>query len=813
MKHRHCAALIALLMTLSACMTGRIQADDLPPQTMMAQREHAAADLAVFEEVWRTVREHFYDPTFRGLDWAAVGEKYRPLAAAAGSDAERSEVINRMLSGLSASHTGHYTTSEPAYYQLLDIFSRALRQPLKRLFPDGQVTYPGIGIFTKSLDGKTFISGVLDGLPASTAGLVVGDELLAADAAPFHPIKSFASKAGQEVTLTIRRRADGSPQNVVVVPEQIKPNEAFLKAMEESSRIIDADGMKIGYIHVWSYAGAQYQQLLERELSAGKLKDADALVWDLRDGWGGAEAEYLHLFTGRAPITTLINRDGRKSVANVTWRKPVTMLVNGGTRSGKEILAYGFKEYGVGEVIGSRTAGSVLAGRAYLLSDGSLLLLAVADVLVDDRRLEGVGVMPTIPVPFPLAYAQGQDPQLDRAVEVLSRTVGGRIEMTGKLGMMIFAAVLGFMMLVAVLWDAFETIILPRSVTHRFRLTQFFYRSIWRLWSAAAQWIHPDKRRETYLSIFGPLSLLMLLSAWAVGLVAAFAMIHWGLGTQLNAPDGIMTFSTYLYMSGTTFFTLGLWDVTPLAPLGRGLVVVEAGVGFGFLAVVISYLPILYQAFSRREVSISLLDARAGSPPSAGELLRRHGQDMNALSQVLYDWERWSAELLESHLSYPVLGFFRSQHTNQSWLAALTAILDTCAVTIAGISGGPTRQAQLTFAMARHAIVDLAQVFITSPRLVAPDRLPPPSLTGMREVLAEAGVTLQDGIVTDQKLVELRQIYEPYVHALSEYLCMPLPPWFRVTVALDSWQTSAWERITRGVTTSSAMGAHDDGHF
>ena len=100
------------------------------------------------------------------------------------------------------------------------------------------------------------------------------------------------------------------------------------------------------------------------------------------------------------------------------------MLVNGGTRSGKEILAYGFKEYGVGEVIGNHTAGAVLAGRAYLLSDGSLVLVAVADVLVDGRRLEGVGVMPTISVAFQLPYAQGQDPQLDRAVEVLSRAVG-----------------------------------------------------------------------------------------------------------------------------------------------------------------------------------------------------------------------------------------------------------------------------------------------------------------------------------------------------------------------------------------------------
>ena len=180
--------------------------------------------------------------------------------------------------------------------------------------------------------------------------------------------------------------------------------------------------------------------------------------------------------------------------------------------------------------------------------------------------------------------------------------------------------------------------------------------------------------------------------------------------------------------------------------------VVEAGIGFGFLAIVIAYLPVLYQAFSRREVSISLLDARAGSPPSAGELLRRHGQDMKELSQLLYDWERWSAELLESHLSYPVLGFFRSQHTNQSWLAALTAVLDTCAVVIAGVDGGPTRQAQLTFAMARHAVVDLAQIFMTAPRALAPDRLPPSSLIRLREVLAEAGVILQEGITAEQKL-------------------------------------------------------------
>jgi Ion channel len=383
----------------------------------------------------------------------------------------------------------------------------------------------------------------------------------------------------------------------------------------------------------------------------------------------------------------------------------------------------------------------------------------------------------------------------------------------GTLRMTYIIAVLGFMLLLMVLWDAFEMVILPRRVTHYLGLARVFYRFTWRLWSTVAQSMRDDRRRETYLSIFGPLSLLLLLGVWATGLVAGFAMVHRGLGTPLNVGPGSVPFSTYLYMSGTTFFTLGLGDVTPLEPLGRALMVVEAGVGFGFLAAVISYLPILYQAFSRREVSIALLDARAGSPPSAGELLRRHGKDMPELGQLLYDWERWSAELLESHLSYPVLATFRSQHTNQSWLAALTAILDTCAMIMAGVNGGPTRQAQLTFAMARHAVVDLAQIFMRSPQALAPDRLPPSSLTALRNMLAEAGVILQEGVAAEQKLRELRQMYEPYVQALSEYLLMALPPWLRVTVMPDSWQNSAWEKIITEMAPPTHSRGHPSPHF
>jgi hypothetical protein len=358
-------------------------------------------------------------------------------------------------------------------------------------------------------------------------------------------------------------------------------------------------------------------------------------------------------------------------------------------------------------------------------------------------------------------------------------------------------AVLGFVLLSVALWDAFELIISPRRVTRRFRIARAFYRSSWWLWSAVARSIADQNRRETYLGIFGPLSLVMLVGVWATAIVAGFAMMHWGLETPLNVAPGIAPFSTYLYMSGTTFFTLGLGDVTPMGAPGRALVVVEAGVGFGFLAAIISYLPaILYQAFSSREVSISLLDARAGSPPTAGELLRRHGNDMRELGQLLYDWERWSAELLETHLSYPVLAYFRSQHTNQSWLAALTAILDTCALIIAGVNDGPTRQAELTFAMARHAVADLAQIFARSRQpVLAPDRLPSSSLTALRDMLAKAGITVQDG-TAEQKLHDLRQMYEPHVQRLSHYLLMSLPPWFPPTATLDTWQITAWDRLS-----------------
>jgi carboxyl-terminal processing protease len=391
------------------------QPDDVP----------AGPNQAALDEVWGLVRDRFYDPRLHGLDWQAMRARYRPQAASARNREETAVVINAMLAELGASHTHYYTPEEPAYYQLADIFSGPLeRRGLERVFPRGEVTYPGIGTFTQADDqGRTFITGVVEGAPAHQAGLLLGDEILSVDVGPFRAVGSFRGKVGVPVSLSARRTSGGAPMAISVTPADLHPNAMFLRGLQASARVIGAgDNTRIGYVHVWSYASPRVQSALEDLIADGPLRDADALIWDLRDGWGGAQPEYLDLFNPRAPTMQVKSRDGETGMVDVKWRKPVAMLINGGTRSGKEVLAYGFKEYRLGELIGNRTEGAVLAATAFLIGDEGLLLLAVEDVLVDGQRLEGAGVAPTIEVAFDPRYAAGADPQLERAVQVLSRS-------------------------------------------------------------------------------------------------------------------------------------------------------------------------------------------------------------------------------------------------------------------------------------------------------------------------------------------------------------------------------------------------------
>jgi Ion channel len=346
---------------------------------------------------------------------------------------------------------------------------------------------------------------------------------------------------------------------------------------------------------------------------------------------------------------------------------------------------------------------------------------------------------------------------------------------------------LGF--LAVVLLDAFQTIILPRRPVGRLRITRIFFLMTWMPWRTVGGLLRSTKTRDQAYSIYGPLSLLLLIVIWAMLLVCAFGLIYYGLGTPFHgvaAPleSNLGRLRDCLYASGTTLFTLGLGDLTPASQQARVLVVAEAGVGLGFVALVIGYVPLLYGTFSRREVAVALLDSRAGSPPTAGELLIRHGFDggHKALAILLAEWERWSAEMLESHVSYPLLCYYRSQHDNQSWLSAITAILDACALLITTIEGPSTRQAQLTFAMARHTLVDLGHVFHLEGyekrlRESPPQRLPEADFGKLCESLATSGLSICASPDTRARLAAIRLLYEPHAEALSEFLRIDLPLW------------------------------------
>jgi Ion channel len=399
--------------------------------------------------------------------------------------------------------------------------------------------------------------------------------------------------------------------------------------------------------------------------------------------------------------------------------------------------------------------------------------------------------------------------------------------------MHVLAVIFGGIFLAGVLLDAFQTIILPRRPVGRFRITRVFFLATWGPWRwLAGHW--PVRRsREQMYSIYGPSALLLLFGVWATLLTGAYALIYFGMHMPFNDPMHPLTalarLRTCFYVSGTTLFTLGLGDVLPTTHATRMLIVAEAGTGLGFVALVIGYVPVLYTAFSTREIAVALLDARAGSPPTAGELLFRHNfhGGHQALTALLAEWETWCAGMLETHISYPILCYYRSQHDNQSWLAALTAVLDTCALLITTIEGPSTRQAQLTFAIGRHTLVDLGHVFKQEKqelklRGAGPTRLGDDEYARLCELLGSAGFSLCSDLEARERLKAIRALYEPHASALANYLRLQLPGWVPAVrdekKRKDQWSTVAElrspsaiaERLTAHVSAQSTAGHLED---
>jgi hypothetical protein len=353
---------------------------------------------------------------------------------------------------------------------------------------------------------------------------------------------------------------------------------------------------------------------------------------------------------------------------------------------------------------------------------------------------------------------------------------------------------LGGLLLVAiVLWDAFEVMLLPVPAKRSIRLVMIFLRTLWTMWSTLARMARPGKHRERILGLFGPLSLVLLIMTWLAGLVLGFGLVEYSLlGPRISFWQG-------LYLSGATFFTLGADSGIRASPGMKVLSVGEAGCGLGFLALVIGYLPVLYQLFARRETHVMLLDERAGSPPSAITLLQRHahGQSIDEVDLLLREWEKWSAELLESHMSYPMLSYYRSQFVNQSWLAATAAVMDTCALIMVGLTGVKTFQARMSFAVTRLALAELTDLLGIKQVALGAVRLPTSEFEQMRTVLDEVGIPLVEA-EAELHLARFRATYEPFLGGLSKHLMLPLAEWIpKDDGKIDNWMNNSRGGIAR----------------
>ncbi len=371
------------------------------------------------------------------------------------------------------------------------------------------------------------------------------------------------------------------------------------------------------------------------------------------------------------------------------------------------------------------------------------------------------------------------------------------------------AVIVGALLFTLILQDAFEVMLLPRRVKRRWRLTRYYFRAFWRLWRAAASLWPQGERRERFLSIFGSLAMTLLFSLWAVTLIIAFGLMQWAAQAHPVAK-GALDLGDQIYFSGVTFFTLGFGDLSPHTGWAKFLAVFEAGVGFGLIAVVIGYLPVLYQLFSNREAHVLQLDARAGSPPSAVTLLCRHAESgaLDQVDDVLRVWEIWGAQLLESHLSYPMLAYYRSQHEDQSWLAALMSIIDACALILVGVEDVRQLQARMTFATARQVILEMARSLeVTTPAAPTPTRLSREDYAAILALFGERGVAWNGGEAAEQTLAVVRATYEPLALALAEYLLISPAPWLPVEEATDHWQRGARGIIARNMVQGLADGS------
>jgi carboxyl-terminal processing protease len=449
---RIAAGLIAASLFTSAAMLSAQEAERARSE---AERAPAAADFGkLFDAVVAQTAKSFWDKErLTQVGWEKRTAEVRPGVIEESSLDEAARRINALLAELKTSHTTLLTPDDVDYYILLAVFGGAgmPQQEYNEKFWGAGVTYAGIGHFSVRIDGRDFVDAVLEGSPAELAGLKVGDEILAVDGAPYHPVRSFRGKVGHRVDLTVRRTKDGAIETLGVQVMSIAPLHAFRDATGASARVIERDGRRIGYVHVWASVGEDSAATLSVALhklgagpsnrqtighqpkgsggGSGEPPNLDGLIIDMRGkigGTGGNAGRYLDILDARGPLVRSRNK-GDRDRAKAEVRRRSAVLIDHHTRSTAELFVHAYKRERQGPLIGTRTAGAVSAAQAYAMPGGNLLYLAVTGLEVDGDILEGPGVAPDIEVARPIPYSQGADPALDAAVDYLARKAPPRV--------------------------------------------------------------------------------------------------------------------------------------------------------------------------------------------------------------------------------------------------------------------------------------------------------------------------------------------------------------------------------------------------
>src|SRR3989442_9290011 len=333
----------------------------------------------------------------------------------------------------------------------------------------------------------------------------------------------------------------------------------------------------------------------------------------------------------------------------------------------------------------------------------------------------------------------------------------------------------GIVILLWTLLDVLRTLVMPRAARGRFRLSRILFRPVWNPW----RWVGVRRKtiqsRERVLAAAAPVFFFLLLFGWVSLALLAYALILWSPAFVhgMGRSDG--SFGDALYTSGSSLFTLGIGSGAATG-WTRAIVVLAGANGLGLFAVVIAYLPVLYQAFNRREVGVLLLDARAGSPPSGPELLHRMGSAgvASSLPELFAEWERWVADVLESHMTYPILGLFRSPHDDTPWVTSLGSVLDAATLIITSVDEEPDERAKLLYGTGVHAVEDLFYYFRLTERETVIQR---DEFEDVLNDMQDDGFSIRPADEAIARFTEKRAKYAPRLDALAVMLAAPPGLW------------------------------------